>query len=125
MELFAVRSPIAMSSGARPSRPVAPSASAPNGGPSKRKWKNKSDDENKKEFVDLFATSHIMNHRYDAFRWLCEGMLSVLPATFYLKFTPAQLQSLICSKEEINVAEWKSECQYEMSGEKDAILSSS
>ena len=83
------------------------------------------DDDNKKEFVDLFATSHIMNHRYDAFRWLCEGMLSVLPATFYLKFTPTQLQSLICSKEEINVAEWKSACQYEMSGEKDAILSSS
>ena len=45
MELFAVRSPIAMSSGARPSRPVGPSASAANGGPSKRKWKNKSDDD--------------------------------------------------------------------------------
>jgi hypothetical protein len=87
--------------------------------------KKEINDDNKKEFVDLFATSHIMNHRYDAFRWLCEGMLSVLPATFYLKFTPAQLQSLICSKEEINVVEWKSACQYEMSGEADAILSSS
>ena len=82
-------------------------------------------DDNKEEFVSLFATSHVMNHRYDAFRWLSVGLLSVFPASFYLKFTPKELQSLICSQEDIDVAEWKSACQYERSGEGDAMLASS
>jgi hypothetical protein len=82
-------------------------------------------DENKVIYAQQFATSHIMNRRFDAFRWLVEGMLCVFPPTFYTKFTPKELQSIICSQDKVNVQEWREACQYEMSNEQNAIVATS
>tara|TARA_B100000795_G_scaffold263951_1_gene243788 strand:- start:86 stop:2578 length:2493 start_codon:yes stop_codon:yes gene_type:complete len=80
-------------------------------------------DANKELFVQLFAERHILNHRYDAFRWISTGMLDVFSASFYLKFTPKELQSIVTGNQEaIDIVEWQECCQYERSGEEDAMV---
>jgi hypothetical protein len=76
---------------------------------------------NKHKYAQHFASTHLLNRRVDSFRWIVEGMLSVFPPSFYLKFTSKELQSIICSQEEIDVQDWKDACQYEMSNEVDAM----
>ena len=71
---------------------------------------------NKERFCDLFATQHLLGRRLDAFRFFANGLLCVLPRSFFERFEARELRDLICSREHIDVVEWRDSVTYEDSG---------
>lgn len=70
--------------------------------------------ENKKEFVNLYAEYHLKNSIIDQIKSFCEGFNSLIPQEQINYFSPAELDLLICGIPEINIDDLRENTEYEL-----------
>jgi hypothetical protein len=69
-------------------------------------------DENKAEYLELRSLFETFYSMQPGLTHLKNGFFSVFPCTMIAELMPEELESLLCGKAELNLAEWKENTEY-------------